>query len=31
MWKKYRLDAVEKPELKPIFAAAFLKMLEPLK
>jgi hypothetical protein len=28
MWKKYRLDAVEKPELKPIFAAAFLKMLE---
>lgn len=30
MWKKYRLDAVEKPELKPIFAAAFLKMLESL-
>jgi endonuclease YncB( thermonuclease family) len=28
--KKYRLDGIDKPELKPIFASFFLTMLEKL-
>ena len=28
MWKKYRSEGIEKPELKPIFASFFLTMLE---
>ena len=30
MWKKFRSDGIEKPELKPIFSSSFLSMLEGL-